>query len=847
MKIRLMSNGGYASGGWSNDGGVINGQVVLSTPPSLAYHLTNKHYVDEGLNEKLNKTGGTITGTLTLHADPVLDLEASTKQYVDSSIGTHASNTSLHLKPAERTFFNNLTATHTEINHLEGITGNVQTQINSKLPLSGGTLTGSLTLASGPTNNLHAATKQYTDTQDALKVSKTGDTMTGALTLVGNPTEALEAAPKQYVDSTVSTHANDDGRHLTTAQNTFLDAVTVSATEVNQLSGVTSAVQTQIDSKLAKAGGTLTGALTLSADPTVALHAATKQYVDTKDGLKVSKAGDTMTGALVLPADPVNALEAAPKQYVDSKVSTHATDVALHLTTAQNTFLDAVTVSATEVNRLNGVTTNVQTQLDAKLNLAGGTMTGAITLAADPTANLHASTKQYVDAINHIKSGSILRIASSTVPAGFLLCNGQAVSPTSYAALYSVIGYKYGKTNATSDNYINVAMGYTSYGTFGAGKYWENQCDFSTVVNDIGTIHYLNSLLPTNLYLSGVVVTKNKVFIIGGYNGQTAVNTIYSATVNADGTLGAFASYGTLPAALCDTQVIVTENTVYLIGGYNGTTEVSNVYSATIDVNGNLGAFTSIANLPAARSGHQAFITKNTLYVVGGWTAGVPANTVYVSTISATGGLGAFSTGTALPISVSGHKVIYTKNKVYLIGGYNGTSWLNTVYSAPIASTGLIGAWSADTALPVTLGDTSAVVMGNKAYLIGGYCNGNYSNMMLSADIDASGNLSAFTVMNKQLPTSLSNGNIFVVKNHIYVAGMWDGFKAVNKIIHMQLDNVGLTNYSALYDGTVNKFDGVNLAGTVTGGTVPTGETAFNLPNYSVMDSVDNLYSYIKV
>ena len=33
-----------------------------------------------------------------------------------------------------------------------------------------------------------------------------------------------------------------------------------------------------------------------------------------------------------------------------------------------------------------------------KLPLAGGTMTGAITLAANPTANLHAATKQYVDA-----------------------------------------------------------------------------------------------------------------------------------------------------------------------------------------------------------------------------------------------------------------------------------------------------------------------------------------------------------------------------------------------------------------------------------------------------------------
>lgn len=37
-----------------------------------------------------------------------------------------------------------------------------------------------------------------------------------------------------------------------------------------------------VDSKVAKAGDTMTGFLTLSADPTSALHAATKQYVDTE-------------------------------------------------------------------------------------------------------------------------------------------------------------------------------------------------------------------------------------------------------------------------------------------------------------------------------------------------------------------------------------------------------------------------------------------------------------------------------------------------------------------------------------------------------------------------------------
>jgi hypothetical protein len=54
------------------------------------------------------------------------------------------------------------------------------------------------------------------------------------------------------------------------------------------------------------------------------------------------------------------------------------------------------------------VSTAQQTALDAKLNLAGGTMTGKITLDGDPTQALHAVTKQYVDSV---EAGLITRPA----------------------------------------------------------------------------------------------------------------------------------------------------------------------------------------------------------------------------------------------------------------------------------------------------------------------------------------------------------------------------------------------------------------------------------------------------
>lgn len=72
-----------------------------------------------------------------------------------------------------------------------------------------------------------------------------------------------------------------DGVTASTAELNILDGVTATTTELNYVDGVTSSIQTQLDAMVEKAGDTMTGALTLSGDPTSANHAATKSYVDT--------------------------------------------------------------------------------------------------------------------------------------------------------------------------------------------------------------------------------------------------------------------------------------------------------------------------------------------------------------------------------------------------------------------------------------------------------------------------------------------------------------------------------------------------------------------------------------
>jgi len=82
---------------------------------------------------------------------------------------------------------------------------------------------------------------------------------------------------------------------------------------------------------------------------------------------------------------------------------------------------------------------------------AGSTMTGILTLSGAPTQNLHAATKAYVDtqiAANISGGGSpvgsIVYHAAQNVPVGWMECDGRTLDKNVYSALFSVIGYTYG-------------------------------------------------------------------------------------------------------------------------------------------------------------------------------------------------------------------------------------------------------------------------------------------------------------------------------------------------------------------------------------------------------------------
>lgn len=135
----------------------------------------------------LKLAGGTLTGTLVLSADPINPLEPATKQYVDGVVSA-GSVTSIFGRTGAVTAqpgdyaSNQVSFTPTGSILSLNVQDAVASLDSSTLKLSGGTLTGTLTLNNNPALPLEAATKQYVDNSIAdgtvnSVFSRTGDVL----------------------------------------------------------------------------------------------------------------------------------------------------------------------------------------------------------------------------------------------------------------------------------------------------------------------------------------------------------------------------------------------------------------------------------------------------------------------------------------------------------------------------------------------------------------------------------------------------------------------------------------------------------------------------------------------
>jgi len=234
--------------------------------------------------------------------------------------------------------------------------------VSSDMAISSDSGTGTITVGTD-TFGLNGGTN--------INTSISGDTLTVNLdaspALSGTPTAPTASANTNTTQIATTAFVQTEITDLIGGAPGALDTLNELAAAINDDSSYASTVTTSIGTKVSKAGDTMTGRLTLSADPTSSMHAATKAYVDTA----------TSAGNITLGTDTSG-------NYV-KKALTSGTGISGSVDSEGGTF--TVTSNATSAN-----TGSTIVARDGSGNFSAGTITATCTTAqyADLAENYSA-------------------------------------------------------------------------------------------------------------------------------------------------------------------------------------------------------------------------------------------------------------------------------------------------------------------------------------------------------------------------------------------------------------------------------------------------------------------------
>ena len=298
------------------------------------------------------------------------------------------------------------------------------------------------------------------------KIDKDGSVaMTAALTLSGAPTSDLHASTKKYVDDYLIDEDNMS---------------TNSASRLPSQQSVKAYVDTNVDTKLSKAGGTMTGAIAMGTskitgvgDPTSAQDAATKNYVDTNHYTKTEAdtkyfSADTETIDSTETWDDADNRIATTKA-IDNRVTTIVQDVGGFVPIANETSFP---------------------NTNPDVNNGAGTLVSIKALASSLTSN--------GSGVATIANGNLANSATVTI-------NGLANS-TTYAAGFGLIV----ETTTTLHTYtfhrqLAKASDVTSVAS--------NSSNINTVA---GAITNINAVAGNNTNITAVAGNESNIDIVAG-------------------------------------------------------------------------------------------------------------------------------------------------------------------------------------------------------------------------------------------------------------------------------------------------------------------------------------------
>lgn len=286
-------------------------------------------------------------------------------------------------------------------------------------------------------------------------------------------------------------------------------------------------------------------------------------------------------------------------------------------------------------------------------------------------------------------------------------------------------------TNLPTARYNNDMVAYNGFmytsGGYNSGSY------FNTVhYSPIGANGTLGSWQATTSFSTGreahkMIALNGYMYIIGGSYSfpRVYLNDVQYAPINSDGSLGSWnttTDIGT--AALVKANTAVYDNRIYIVGRSLGGTN-REAHFATANTNGTLSPWQATTSLPsgAAISGSSIVAYGGYMYSIGGLNASAAAaSTTFVARINSDGTLGSWERTTDTIRAIQGAMTVAVNGYVYLLTGSDGGSTrYDDVQYATVLSDGKLGKWSHSKSFTNARSSSTALINGGKLYIGGGF------------------------------------------------------------------------------------------------------------------------------
>jgi hypothetical protein len=188
------------------------------------------------------------------------------------------------------------------------------------------------------------------------------------------------------------------------------------------------------------------------------------------------------------------------------------------------------------------------------------------------------------------------------------------------------------------------------------------------------------------------------VYAIGGMDGGAASPDVFVASINSDGSPGAFAAARPLAPPRFGACAVVVDDNLYVMGGVSDTmADLDTVVRAPIGVDGALGEWLPQPKLNLVTSGCSAVAVGRRIFVVGGYGA---QDSVQHAIIGTSGDVNPWTTGAKMTSQHAYFQAVVAGGYIVAAGGFSGGSTSSVkVDIAPITESG-IGTWKSTTELP---------------------------------------------------------------------------------------------------------------------------------------------------